>query len=578
MVIRSICCHRYVGGNDMGAYSITEACVGCTICAKNCPVHAIMGNTKERHMVDPEKCIRCGVCGKVCAYGAVLTDFGKSTVKVPKTQWEKPTVNRETCAGCSVCIANCPKQCLELTQPGFHGDIRTIAMLARPMECIGCGICDKVCPIGAIMMVKPGQGAAFPCISRKKGEVGKMFFARIWCRVFQAVMKVANYFLGYRMPETLEGPGSISRLPEFMKEKGASKALVVTDGNLLKLGLLDGMLESLTEGGFSYSVFSDLAINPTSANVEAGYKVYKDNECQCLVAFGGGAPMDCAKGIAAKSVHPNKSVKQLQGILKVHKKIPLFFAIPTTAGTGSETTVAAVITDSETHHKASINDPSILPGYAILDPELTVGLPPMVTATTGMDALSHAVEAYTNHTYNTPLEDKLAKDAVQLIFHNLLMAYRDGNNLEARQNMQRASFFAGRAFTRGCVGYVHAVGHTLGGLYGVAHGLAMSIILPHVMRQYGPAVHDRLADLADVCGMEGETKADKANQFILWIEKMKKDMDIPVGVDMIREEDVDQIITWAMKEGNPLYPVPVIWGREDFRQLLNTLKCKSTPI
>ena len=238
--------------------------------------------------------------------------------------------------------------------------------------------------------------------------------------------------------------------------------------------------------------------------------------------------------------------------------------------------VASVITDSATHHKASINDPSILPRYAILDPELTVGLPPMVTATTGMDALSHAVDAVTNQAYNTPLEDKLAKDAVGLIYHNLLTVYRDGNNLEARQNMQRASFFAGRAFTRGCVGYVHAVGHTLGGLYGFAHGLAMSIILPHVMRQYGPAVHDRLADLADVCDMKGETTEEKANLFILWIEKMKKDMEIPAGVDIIREEDMDQIITWDMKEGNPLYPVPVIWGKADFRQLLNTLKSNST--
>ena len=189
-----------------------------------------------------------------------------------------------------------------------------------------------------------------------------------------------------------------------------------------------------------------------------------------------------------------------------------------------------------------------------------------------MDALCHAVEAYTNKTYNTKLEDELARKAVKLIHENLLTAYRDGSDLEARQNMQKAAFFAGRAFTRGCVGYVHAVGHTLGGLYGVPHGLAMSIILPHVMRQFGSAVYDRLADLADVCGMEGADNREKALKFIDWIEEMKAAMDIPVGVDMIREEDIPQIIAWAMKEANPLYPVPVVWGEADFRRLLSTIR------
>ena len=396
--------------------------------------------------------------------------------------------------------------------------------------------------------------------------------SKLWCRTFQAGMKFGNYFLGYRTPEYIEGPGSIARLPQFMKDKGARKALVVTDANLMKLGLLDKMLDSLKEAGFDYALFSDIALNPTSDDVEAGFRVWREEGCQCLVAFGGGAPMDCAKAIAARSAHPNRTVAQLQGILKVHKRIPLFFAVPTTSGTGSETTVAAVITDSRTRHKAAIMDPCIIPKYAILDPELTMGLPPFVTATTGMDALCHAVEAYTNHTYNTPLEDHLAKEAVQLIHENLLKAYHDGGDLTARQNMQRAAFFAGRAFTRGCVGYVHATGHTLGGLYGVPHGLAMSIILPHVLRQFGPAVHAKLADLADVCGIGGANAAEKAENFIRWIEDMKREMEIPVGADMIRDEDVEQIITWALAEANPLYPVPVVWGREDFRRLIASLR------
>lgn len=554
----------------MCAYSIVESdCIGCTVCAKNCPVKAISGELKQCHKIDQSICISCGLCGKLCPKGAVLNDLGEKEQRIPKSEWEKPAVNSLTCAGCSVCIENCPKGCLALTLPKEHGDIRTIAELKVPDACIGCGICRRVCPIGAIVMTKNGQKPVFQDQPQKGG---KYMFNKIWCRIFQGVMKLANYFLGYRMPEYIEGPGSIAKLPQFMKEKGAKKALVVTDANLMKLGLLDKMLASLKEAEMEYALFYDIERNPTSDNVEAGYQVYRDEKCECLVAFGGGAPMDCAKGIAAKSVHPKKTVAQLQGILKVHHRIPLFFAIPTTAGTGSETTVAAVITDSVTHHKASINDPAIIPKYAILDPELTTGLPPFVTATTGMDALCHAVEAYTNHTYNTKLEDQLSKDAVKLIYDNLLIAYENGSDLNARQNMQRAAFFAGRAFTRGCVGYVHAVGHTLGGLYGTPHGLAMSIILPHVMRQFGAAVHERLADLADVCGIAGSTVAEKAENFILWIEDMKRRMNIPEGVDVIQDKDVEQIITWALKEANPLYPVPVIWDREDLRKLIATLR------
>ncbi len=395
---------------------------------------------------------------------------------------------------------------------------------------------------------------------------------KIYCRVFQGVMKVGSYFMGYRMPEYIEGAGCVRRLPELIKGKGIKKVLLVTDNVLVKLGLPNGLIEAMDLAGLEHAVFSDLQPNPTDADVEAGFRAFKENGCEAIIAFGGGSPMDCAKGIAAKNAHPDKSVVQMQGVLKVHKKIVPFWAVPTTSGTGSETTVAAVITESKTHHKASINDPSILPKYAVLDPELTVGLPPHITSTTGLDALCHAVESYTNWTYCTKLEKDLSKKAVRLIYDNLYKAYCDGTDIEARQNMQLAAFYAGRSFTRGCVGYVHAVGHTFSGLYGVPHGLAMGIILPHVMRQYGPAVYERLAELADVCDIQGVDEREKAIKFIEWIEELKVKMNIPAGVDVIQDEDIPRIIQWADKEANPLYPVPVVWKEEDFRKLLDTLK------
>ncbi|MBQ1390687.1 MAG: iron-containing alcohol dehydrogenase [Firmicutes bacterium] len=425
---------------------------------------------------------------------------------------------------------------------------------------------------------------------------------KLGCRVFQTGMKIGNYFLGYRMPEYVSGPGSIRQLPALLQAaqgrkagktgqtgkagkaaptgktgkatlKGKpAKALLVTGRHIRKSAFFQAITADMDAAGIAYAVFSDLSPNPTDRDVEKGFAYYREQGCTCLVAIGGGGPMDLAKAIGAKSTHPGWPVKKFQGVLKVGRGMPLLIAVPTTAGTGSETTVAAVITEEETHHKASINDPHLIPAYAILDPELTRDLPPQTTATTGMDALCHAVEAFTNQRYNTPLEDHLAKDAVRLIHKSLLRAYEEGTDLDARQDMQLAAFYAGRAFTRGCVGYVHAVGHTLGGLYNVPHGLAMAVILPHVMRQYGKAVYPRLAQLADVCGLPGSDAKEKALRFIAWIEEMNEKMGIPKGFSVIREEDIPQMIAWAEAEANPLYPTPVTWGEKDFRKLIASIR------
>lgn len=484
----------------------------------------------------------------------------------------KPVIDENICIGCSMCIENCPKGCLKLKLPEGRKNAQEIAALDQADTCIGCSICYNVCPADAIKMVLSDGTVVRPDDHDKEGiEMAKKAYINA-NRAFQASASLAFYALNFRTPNIIKGEGSSLKLPELLKKKGVNNVLFVTDKGLMDIGLPDPILEALDKAGIRYAVYSGVEPNPTDENIEEGLAIYLEKRCKGLVAMGGGSPMDCAKGIAARAVHPRMSVKMLMGLMRVHKKIPPFVAIPTTAGTGSETTIAAVITEADTHHKRTIMDTCLIPQYAILDPDLTVGLPPFITATTGLDALCHAVEAYTNKTYNTMLEDRYAKKAVRLVYQNLLNAYNDGSDKKARENMQEAAFYAGRAFTRGSVGYVHAIGHTLGGLYGVPHGLAMSIILPHVMRSYGQAVYSRLADLADICHLPGNNDKEKAMAFIKWIEQIKKEMNIPKGLNMIEDEDVDQIVEWAIKEANPLYPCPLVYDRKDLKKLVESMR------
>ena len=394
---------------------------------------------------------------------------------------------------------------------------------------------------------------------------------KAWFRVFQFFFNLAQYILVQHSPQLLQGAGSIKKLPEFVKSKGVGKVLIVTDSILHKIGLLDSLFAACDEAGLEYTLYDGAVVNPSIDCIEAAYKAYCDTGCQGFIAFGGGSSMDCAKAAAARVARPKKTIQQLGGTLKVHKKIPPFFAVPTTAGTGSETTVAAVVTDTVTHHKYAVQDPCLVPQYAVLDPELTVGLPPHVTSTTGMDALTHAVEAYTNK-FAPKYTDELAEKAVKLIFENLETCYNDGGNIEARSNMLLASFYAGAAFSRACVGNVHAIAHTLGGLYGVPHGLANAVILPYVMEDFGDAVYFKIARLAEIVGIEGADDGEKARAFILEIRRMNRDMKIPEKIEGIQDKDIPQMVDWAMAEANPIYPVPVIWNAQQFVKTINRLR------
>lgn len=394
----------------------------------------------------------------------------------------------------------------------------------------------------------------------------------IYCRVVQFFVKIFYYFIKYPNPKVINHPEAIKELPDLIKENKLTKPLIVTDNFLFNSGLLDPLFKAFKEANVSYCIFSDVVSNPTIKNVLEGYEKYKSEGCDCLIAVGGGSPMDTAKMIGAKASNPKKSLKKFLGLFTVRKPLPLFFAVPTTAGTGSEATIAAVITDEETSHKVPVIDPKLMPHYAILDPTLTIGLPPSLTATTGLDALCHSVEAYTNWKYLTKTEKELAKKSVKLIYENLYECYLNPTNLKARENMQLAALYAGRSFSRGSVGYVHAIGHTLGGLYHIPHGLAMSVILPYVLKAYGTKVHKRLSELADVVGIEGSCYHCKAKAFISWIEDINKKMNIPTGFNEIKQDDIDQIVKWAIKESNPVYPCPQVWNKKKFRTLVESLQ------
>lgn len=387
---------------------------------------------------------------------------------------------------------------------------------------------------------------------------------KVYCRVFQTGMRLALPFLPYREPQLIHGVGGVA---EVLCSHGIGCVMLVTDAGVHGLGLTAHLEELLKAAGIRCVVYDRTVANPTVANVEEARALYLEQGCQGLIAFGGGSSMDCAKALGARIVRPKKALNRMEGLLHVMRRLPLLIAVPTTAGTGSETTLAAVITDEKTRHKYPINDFSLIPHYAVLDPDVTLGLPPQLTATTGMDALTHAVEAYIGRS-TTRGTRAAAVEAVRLIFANLPEAYFNGHDREARANMLRAAYLAGTAFTKSYVGYVHAVAHSLGGRYGIAHGLANSVLLPVVLRAYGPAAWKKLARLARAAGVsDAASDREAAESFIACIEGMNAAMDIPETLPGIRSEDIPQLARYADHEANPLYPVPVLWGPDQLAEM-----------
>ncbi len=392
----------------------------------------------------------------------------------------------------------------------------------------------------------------------------------LYCRCYQVVIRLISPFLAWRNPELLEGPGSLLNLPALLEERGIERLLIVTDQVIARLGIMEPFLGGLRGRGIEFALFADTVPNPTIGNIESALSLYRENGCQAILAFGGGSPMDCAKGVGARVARPERKVEEMRGLLKVGRRLPPLFAVPTTAGTGSEVTVAAVISNPETHEKYPINDHALIPALAVLDPELTLGLPPHITATTGMDALTHAVEAFIGRS-NTAGTERDAVEATRLIMENLERVYRDGKDLEGRGRLLKAAHLAGRAFTRAYVGNVHAVAHALSGFYGLPHGLANAVLLPHVLEYYGPAARGRLALLARRAGLAGEGGGDAevAAAFIDRVRAMNRAMGIPERVECIEAADKPLMARRAHAEANPLYPVPRILVVRDIEALLD---------
>ncbi len=384
-----------------------------------------------------------------------------------------------------------------------------------------------------------------------------------------ALTRLFSPLMPDRSPVTLVGPGSAKQLCASIAQSGVTKCLVVTDRGLVEFGLIDRITDYLEAAGVAATVYSGVEPDPTFTHVEEGLVKLREAGAQAVVAVGGGSPMDAAKIIATMATN-DKPLRKLIGWFRVRKPPMALYAIPTTAGTGSEVTIVAVVSDPITHVKNFIVDPKLIPVMAALDASLMTGLPPHITAATGMDALTHALESYLAPT-STAQTERYATMAVRLIFENLPKAHKNGEDLAARSAMALASFYAGMAFSRTSIGYVHAIAHNLGATYGTPHGWANALVLPHVLEFSAEPARRRLAQLANVAGIAGATDAEKARRFIDAVRNLKESVGIPPTLPDLKREDIPSIAKRALSEAWANYPVPRYMNQEQAEELISKL-------
>lgn len=409
------------------------------------------------------------------------------------------------------------------------------------------------------------------CTVKNKESRGNM--NKLLTRSFQAVARPVAYALDWREPELLIGTDCFIKLPTDLVEKQISRLLIVTDEGIRDSGLLDDFLEGLAAEDITYKIYDKVQPNPTIEICEEIAIAYNSLHADTMLAVGGGSVIDAAKAAGIAIIKPEKPLKSFQGLMTVRKDIPYLIAVPTTAGTGSEGTLAAVITDAKSRKKYTIMDTHLIPDVAVLDANLTRTLPKQLIAGPGMDSLTHAVEAFIGKS-NTKETEKFARDAVRLVLENLIETYDNNDNEQARENMLKASYYAGRAFHRAYVGNIHAMSHALSAFYNLPHGQTNATILPLILRLYGESVYEDLAKLSVSAGLFKEEYSDKENAqlFIRKIKEMNDYMGIPSHIPEIKEVDMKALAKHAEEEANPLYPVPVIFNQEDFVQAFKLVK------
>lgn len=383
-------------------------------------------------------------------------------------------------------------------------------------------------------------------------------------------LKVAAYVLPLPKPTLFSGPGSIHELTEAIADLGFKKLLLVTDEGLVKIGMAEQVAESARTRGLDVALYAEVKPDPTYDQVERGLNVYLESGCDAILALGGGSAMDCAKVIAAK-VTNKKSIKRLAGLFRVWRTPAPLFVIPTTSGTGSEVTVAAVVSEPDTHHKTPLMDPKLVPLMAALDANLLVGLPAKITADTGIDALTHAIEAYISR--NATTETKAySVAAIKLIFQYLPRAVEEGSDIQARQKMAMASYYAGLAFTKASLGYVHAFAHNLGAKYGLPHGMANGLALLPVLRFSFSEIELQLTALSEALIDVQSEAMPNAQAFLERLEGLYNEIGIEQTSSLLKTSDTDELVTLILKEAHWNYPVPKFMNEEECAQLLAEIR------
>lgn len=371
------------------------------------------------------------------------------------------------------------------------------------------------------------------------------------------------------------GDDSTFKLIRVLKKKQLKKVFIATDKNIVKLNLIGYLLNTLTANNIEYCLFDEIESDPSIETVEKGFNLYNENDCDSIIAMGGGSVMDCAKAIGARVSDPKRSILKLKRIVGGVRKFNVpFMAIPTTSGTGSENTLYALITNKETKEKYPMFSNKYIPTHVALDANLTVNLPLSITAYTGMDALTHAIEAYVSTASKYFKKDKNeALEASKLIFSNIEKVYNEPTNLKYRENMAVASYKAGLAFRRISIGYVHNFAHRMGEFYHVPHGLANAIILPYILEFMLPTAKKQLSEIAlfSKLGNESDDEETLAKKLIDKVKEINKLMKIPTNIKEIKEEDYQVLVKRILKESY-LCGNPRLMNKKQCIEMLNLIK------